>query len=115
MKFCVSGSRTIKDYHLIKAILDGITQAYDVSYICAGGAVGVDKLVEQYALENNIKFEEFPADWDTYHSAAGVIRNMKMVDWTHKTVAIWDGKSKGTKSAIDYANRVKKLLFVYEV
>lgn len=115
MRLCVSGSRTIEDYNLVKTILDGVVHAYDVSYIVAGGAHGVDSLVKQYALENEIKFEEFPAAWDIYHSAAGVIRNMQMVDYTHKTIAIWDGKSKGTKSAIDYAKRVNKLLFVYEV
>lgn len=38
-----------------------------------------------------------PADWDRYGNAAGPIRNRKMAEVADALVAVWDGRSPGTK------------------
>ena len=65
---------------------------------------------ERYAAENGFTVEIFMAEWDKYGRAAGPIRNEKMVDIANLVIAFWDGKSRGTKSLIKYAERAGKEL-----
>jgi hypothetical protein len=59
----------------------------------------------------NIPCFRFPADWDRYGKAAGYIRNETMAANAEALIALWDGRSPGTKHMIDIAR--KKGLKVY--
>lgn len=103
MKVIVAGSREITDYELVKkAIQDS---GFQVTEIISGGARGVDSLGERYAKELNLPCEVISADWDVYGKAAGYIRNEKMAKRGEALVAIWDGKSKGTRNMINIAQK----------
>lgn len=63
----------------------------------------------------------FPAKWDTYGKAAGMIRNKEMADYAIKDsekailFAFWDGESRGTKGMIDIAKRCGMEVVVNEL
>ena len=110
MKIIIAGSREVTDYNLI---LEAVRKSeFDISEVVSGNARGVDKLGERYATENNIDLKIFPADWDRYGKRAGYIRNSEMGEYADGLIAIWDGKSKGTKYMIDIIDNNKKLLYI---
>lgn len=127
MKVIVAGSRSIDDYNFIT---DTIKKSkFELTEIIQGGARGVDKQAKLYAKNNNIKCKEFPAKWEDfsepcrkrkkygreYNSLAGHKRNQKMANYADALIAIWDGKSPGTKDMIRRANKNNLKIFVYEV
>lgn len=108
MKTIIAGSRRITDYEIIKESIK--ESPYSISEIVSGGARGVDKLGEKWAWENNIPIRQFPAEWNN-GKKAGFLKNAEMGDYADTLIAIWDGKSNGTKHMIDYAT--KKCLNVF--
>ena len=48
----------------------------------------------------------FIPDWEGQGKAAGHIRNRAMGDYATHLVAYFDGKSRGTKGMIEYANKI---------
>ena len=108
-KFAVVGSRNIKDYQIVKEILD----EYTISLIISGGAHGIDMLSERYANNHQIPTKIYPAEWEKYGRSAGMIRNEYIINDADKVISIWDGKSNGTKNSINHAKRLKKPLFLY--
>lgn len=79
--------------------------------IVSGGARGVDQLAEAVAEATGIQIEVFPAEWrngNGFDRAAGYKRNLRVVEAVDEVVAIWDGKSKGTKHTIDIAVAARK-------
>ena len=71
--------------------------------ILSGTARGADKLGERWAAENSVRLEYYPANWDRYGKSAGYRRNAKMAANADAMIALWDGKSRGTKHMIDIA------------
>jgi hypothetical protein len=111
MKCIIAGSRTFTDY---KTILDAITKSqFEITEVVSGGAAGADKLGEQWALENKVLLTIFIPDWSLYGKAAGPIRNLQMATYAEALIALWDGKSKGTKNMIDTANNKKLKVYVH--
>jgi len=109
MNVIIAGSRTYEKYD---ELLDCIEEAnINITKVISGGASGVDKLGERYAHENNKELEVYRADWNKHGKAAGPIRNRQMAAVADGLIALWDGKSPGTKNMIDEAN--KKNLVVY--
>ena len=101
MKTVIAGSRSINNInYLYKAIQES---GFEITEVVSGGAKGVDKLGEQYAKAHNIKVTGFPAEWNKYGKAAGVIRNQKMAEYADALIAVWDGSSKGTLNMITNA------------
>lgn len=66
---------------------------------------GIDLFIREYCKQANISCTVFVADWDKHGKAAGPIRNTEMVKEADVLVAFWDGKSKGTLSAITAATK----------
>jgi len=111
MKVIIAGSRSVTDYDSMLYAINGCK--YVITEVVSGAARGVDKLGERYAKENNIPVTSFPADWDTYGRSAGYKRNLKMAEYADALIAIWDGKSKGTKHVIDTMIKLGKMYVVY--
>lgn len=111
MKLIIAGGRDFSDYRCLKESVIGLN--INISEIVSGNAKGADALGEQFALENNIPVKSFPADWGKNGRSAGPIRNKEMADYADILVAFWDGKSKGTKSMIELAN--KKGIIVHTI
>lgn len=113
MKTIIAGGRDIHDYQLV---LDAIEESQiPISVVVSGGAAGVDSLGERYADEMNITLHVYKADWQRHGRAAGPIRNKKMAENAEALIAIWDGKSKGTKNMIETARKHGLLVYVKEV
>lgn len=100
MKLAVIGSRGFNNYPLMEDHLS----KYNPTHIVSGGAQGADKLAELYAVRHGIETIVYKPDW-TVGRHAGFLRNIQIVDSADCIIAFWDGKSKGTKHTIDYANK----------
>ncbi|MCD8083858.1 MAG: DUF2493 domain-containing protein [Clostridiales bacterium] len=111
--FClVAGSRTFRDYDLMRRSLDYLLSLQQKVVIVSGGARGADTLAEQYAKERGYDLRVFPAKWNEYGKIAGMIRNEEMQQYIAKSnnrgiVAFWDGKSRGTAQNFELAQKYK--------
>lgn len=65
-----------------------------------GGAIGVDSIAEEYAVNLNVPFEVFRGSPGRY-----LARDRRMVSLADLVVAIWDGESRGTKYTFEYAHK----------
>lgn len=84
--------------------------------IVSGGAIGTDRMAEEFASKYNIKTKIFLAEWKKHGIGAGYIRNGMMANYALEVglencflIAFWDGSSKGTRHMINTAmgNRIK--------
>lgn len=105
MKVIIAGSRSIDNYEIIDIAIK--SSKFQVTEIITGGAPGIDSLAERYAKENNIPIQVFHADWEKHGKKAGPIRNKLMANNADALIAIWDGKSPGTKNMIDIALKAR--------
>lgn len=118
-KIMVCGGRDFNNeamlFHALDELLLSLQSHETKCYtLIAGAARGADTLAAVYAKNNNLKLEEYPAEWDKYGKSAGYRRNTDMVDASDMVVAFWDGKSKGTKHSIDLAlSKGKHLLVIH--
>ena len=101
MKVAIVGSRSVLTADIGKYITDG-------DEIVSGGAVGADSCAAEYAERNGLKLTLFLPQYNLYGRAAPIVRNKKIVDYADKIIAFWDGKSKGTRTVIKYAEKVGK-------
>lgn len=106
MKFAIIGSRSIKD----PVILDYVLTWYrsKITLVISGGATGVDTMAAVWALKHGFHSKVILPDWKAYGKSAGPIRNKEIVEAAEKIVAIWDGKSRGTMSAVDHARKIAR-------
>jgi hypothetical protein len=110
MKVIVAGSRDITNREIIVNAIE--SSKFEITEIVSGTARGVDKLGEKYGLTYNIPIIMFPANWNKYGKSAGYIRNTEMAKYADALIAIWDGKSSGTKHMIKTMNDMKKPVHV---
>ena len=107
-KIAVIGSRDFDNFDLLKSVLD----AHCPMVVVSGGAKGADALAELYAKQNGLEIQLFKPDWKMFGRGAGVIRNRQIVESCDYVIAFWDGKSRGTKSSIDYARKLNKAVHI---
>ena len=113
MKLIIAGSRDFNDIRLaLSSFLEfsneitsetGVTEP--IREIVSGGARGADRVGEDIARMCHIQVKQFIPDWNGLGKRAGFVRNAEMGDYADALLAFWDGKSKGTKSMIDYATK----------
>ena len=124
IKVIIAGSRNFYDYNIVEDTVISYFMSRGILKenveIISGGARGADNLGEQLASSYGLKLTIFPAQWDTYGKAAGMIRNKEMADYAAKDsdkailFAFWDGQSRGTKGMIDIAKRCGMEVIVNE-
>lgn len=135
MYVIIAGSRLLtKDE--VYSVMSDVPIAVKITHVISGKAPsGGDFWGEKWAIENEIPIIPFPADWDNidapnaivktnayskqYNARAGFDRNQLMADCAAanngRLIAIYKGKSSGTR---DMVKRAKDLLipcFVYEI
>lgn len=117
MKIIIAGSRTITDYQVLLDAVADSPWSFDPEHdwIISGGAKGVDTLAEQYAVHHEIPLWIFHADWDRHGKSAGVIRNEEMGRRADALLAIWDGKSPGTRHMVEYMARQCKPVHIFNI
>lgn len=107
MKIAIIGSRILTNVDVSKYVPDGITE------IISGGARGIDTLAEKFADENGIPKTIIRPEYSRYKRGAPLKRNEKIVETADLIIALWDGKSRGTKYVIDYAKKLEKRVEIY--
>lgn len=109
----VAGCRNFNEYEKAKKYINicisNIKTKYELIFL-SGGCRGADTLGERYAKENGYKIERHSADWGKFGKSAGPKRNREMADAADYVICFWDGKSKGTKSMIEFAKKYNKPL-----
>ena len=109
MKLLIAGSRSITNFDLSPYIPN------EVDTIISGGAKGIDTLAEQYAIDHKLSRYIILPNYNLYGKAAPIKRNQEMVDMSDSVLIIWDGKSKGTLSTINYAKKQSKQLILVTI
>ena len=115
IKIVIAGCRDYNNYEEAKEYINLCISSIRYGnkiIILSGGASGAYKIGERYAKENGFEVELYPADWEKYGKSAGPIRNKLMAENCDCVICFWDGKSRGTKSMIEYAKMFDKKLRV---
>lgn len=120
MKLIIAGSRDLSEEWIYKQLKIQVFLLQDrygkLTRILSGGARGVDRLAERFAQENHIQFVEYPAMWESFPGkSAGFLRNVALAEDGDRLLAIWDGKSRGTKHMIDTMTNKQKPVTVFQV
>lgn len=105
---CINGSREIQELNISSYINPNYPAA-----IVAGGAGGADIIAKKWAQSHHIEYIEYKANWNVYGKSAGMIRDHEMIDFADELISFWDGKSSGTKEAIDYAKKLGRKVTIH--
>lgn len=112
MRVIVAGSR---EGFVARNVFEAIEHSgFVITEIVSGGARGVDRDGEYYAKLNSIPIRQFIPDWDGKGKSAGILRNIEMANYGDALVAVWDGKSKGTKHMIEIMKNQGKPVYIYD-
>ena len=98
MRVAIVGSRSISDYALLEEAVR--ESGFDVRVVVSGGARGVDSLAERYAKRHGCKMVVYVPEWEKHGRGAGMLRNAHIVNDAEALIALWDGKSRGTRNSI---------------
>ena len=99
----VVGSRGVKSCAALLARLAELNPAEVVS----GGAAGVDALAATWARTHGVLLTELRPDYAAHGpTAAPHVRNAEIVRRASLVLVVWDGRSKGTLSALKAARRL---------
>lgn len=114
MKIAIVGSRKFPRPELVRQCVRRLAEKHPGFILISGGAQGVDTWAADEASALGIEVIVFPADWDRYGRAAGMLRNTDIVKEADAVIAFHDGVSKGTKDTMNKARAHGKKLRVVE-
>ena len=107
-KLAIVGSRTFNDYALLERFILDTFDYSTLREIISGGAIGTDTLAAQFAHTFNLPLTIFLPQWHRHGRAAGNIRNRAIVDAAEFVLAVSIQNSPGTRSTINYCQKVHK-------
>jgi hypothetical protein len=111
MRLVVTGGRNYTNKTFVYSVLS----SYDISFLGVGDAKGVDSLAREYAVENNIPYKVFKADWNLYGKKAGPIRNELMLEDIKPDLVIAFRGGRGTEDCARKAmEKSIPVLFKYD-
>lgn len=113
MRCIVAGSRAGFTRAQVRAAIHASGWEGTITSVLEGGAPGVDRLGREWATESCLPVLTVPADWVQHGKAAGPRRNAKMAELADALIAVWDGRSRGTKDMIDRARARGLKVFVW--
>lgn len=118
MRTIICGSRFIKHYeHVVAAVVES-GWADQITEVISGTCRGPDQLGERWGERNGVPVRRFPAKWWDEGKAAGIKRNVEMALYAGPegaVIAVWDGKSRGTRHMVEYAKKLGMKVYVKEV
>ncbi|MCC6629698.1 MAG: hypothetical protein IT340_20150 [Chloroflexi bacterium] len=137
MRLIVAGSRGVTDYNVVERCIrnSGYLSRLDagsredtlpadappwpegkiVDEVIVGEARGVATCAINWAVEHWCPWTLMPANWDAHGKRAGYLRNEQMAGDGDALVAVWDGRSRGTRHMIDAMRRRGKPVAVWRV
>ena len=102
MKVIVTGGRYYNGGGIVSAELSKLNP----SLVIEGGATGADYFAKMWAGANEVESKTYYADWSLHGSAAGPIRNKKMIDENLDAVLLVFPGGKGTADCRRYAEKM---------
>jgi hypothetical protein len=81
VRLLVCGDRNWQEPEVIRTWLDRLRP----EVVIEGEATGADELAREAAWSLGIPVLGYPAQWDKYGKAAGLLRNQQMIDYGHPT------------------------------
>ena len=105
MKIAIVGSRSI-EYDKIHAMAIALRERYipvNCTELVSGGALGADKLAEEYAERYHLKMTVLEPDYGRHGKRAPLMRDEEIVRGVQYVIAFWDCRSKGTAYTVTYA------------
>lgn len=102
MRLLVCGGRDYADAAKVKWALDSVNAKRPVTMLIEGGALGADRLAQQWAGEMGIHYATVNAHWEKYGKAAGHRRNAAMLTLQPEGVVAFPG-GRGTTMMIKLA------------
>lgn len=103
MKVLVCGGREFHNLKYGYYVLDFVhTKLHPITTVIQGGAFGADALADHWAFDRKLNRIEYPADWDKYGKAAGMIRNAEMLKENPDLVIAFPG-GRGTAGMVKLA------------
>jgi hypothetical protein len=116
MRVIIAGSRGISDPLVVdQAMRQAALRDIKPTVVLSGTAPGADRLGETWAHDRDLIVEYYPADWKGLGRVAGYRRNEQMAKQADALVAIWNGKSPGTRHMITQAQKRKLRIYVHYV
>ena len=113
LRVAIVGSRSINDLELLENIWKQLELPYKDVTIVSGGALGVDNNGADFSNKYGIPIMVFKPNWTRYGKSAGFKRNEDIIKNCDICIAIWDGKSQGTKHSMDLCKAYFKRLYVW--
>jgi hypothetical protein len=111
MRLAITGGREFKDRLFLRRVLDSFREHHIISAMTAGKARGADTFAEEWAADNNIRFDHgFRAEWSVYGDAAGPLRNQAILDIFKPDCCIAFPGETGTNDMITRCKRYKRLV-----
>jgi hypothetical protein len=83
--------------------------------VVVGGCRGPDKWAGDYAFDTGHAVHVMEANWKVHGKSAGPKRNRCMAEVSDRLVALWDGKSRGTKNCIEEFKRLQKPVLIISI
>jgi len=118
LKVLICGSRDWKNYNSVLDVVKGLIENYKDIEIVQGECSGADEMARRAAIECEIPFHGYPAQWKKHGNAAGPIRNQQMIDCEKPDMCIafhpYLSKSKGTKDMVEKAKAAEIKTYVIE-
>lgn len=118
MQMLICGSRGITDVERVRRAMNEAWNDMgrpEITRVISGGARGVDSIGAMLARQGGVGVVTVYPDWDQFGRRAGFIRNTRMLEMLSQgdvVVAVWDGKSRGTKHTIDLGTQKGLKVFV---
>lgn len=106
MKTAIIGSRNLTLANLEEYLPHNTTE------IISGGAKGIDTCAEELANRLGIRLTVIRPDYRHYGKGAPLKRNDEIIAKADIILAVWDGKSRGTKYVIDKCKELDKPVIV---
>jgi hypothetical protein len=120
MKAVIAGSRNCGkisdkswDYQKLVSIIDKVVieNNLKITTVVSGNANGPDIAGEMWARQNGVGIEMFKPDWSKGRGA-GFARNAEMAVVGDILIALYDGKSNGTKHMIEQMKKRNKPVYI---
>lgn len=113
MKVIIAGTRTCTDYSLLESAIK--ESRLLITMVLYGGAKGADTLGKQWAIKNDVLYDTYLPNWERYGNHAGNLRNIDMGKQADALIALWDGRSTGTKHMIETMEQYEKRIFIKRI
>lgn len=109
MRIAVVGSRGLRVENLGDFLPKGVSE------IVSGGTWGIDSVAREYAHANGTTLTEILPEYEKYGRAAPLRRNLQIIDYADEVIAIWVGRSRGTRYVIEQCRKKDKRVTVYVI